>query len=77
MNKGEMAYIVDQCGSTFAFEQFPYALAFLITEEMGGSQNLTYFKVRVPRDGMTLEEIAEYACTNGMTYEDEELVPES
>jgi hypothetical protein len=68
---GNVAYIVDQQGATFAFPSEGDADDGYDAERRRGAVDLTRFTVVIPRQGMTWEEVADYACSHGP--EDPEL----
>lgn len=62
---GNTAHIVDQDGATFAFPWEQDAERSARAEHMKGAVNLTRFTVIIPRQDMTWEEVADYACSHG------------
>jgi hypothetical protein len=62
---GNVAYIVDQQGATFAFPSEGDADDGYDAERRRGAVDLTRFTVIIPRQGMTWYEVADYACSHG------------
>jgi hypothetical protein len=63
--KGQTAFIVDEVGGTWAWPAKKDADEFAESERKAQAHEVVQFEVTVPRDGMTWEDVADYACQVG------------
>jgi hypothetical protein len=60
---GTTLYVVDEDGATFVFPYEPHARKAFHDERARGARNLVRFEVGAPRDGMSLDELADFAAS--------------
>ena len=64
--KGGTAHVVDQDGATFAFPTPELADACYAVEKANGTTSMCLGTVTIPRDGMTWDQVADYAAIAGV-----------